>query len=113
MQRVDVPEVDMETRISLQQMMNLLHLVERERSWFFTAATAALVADLDDIRNVADDLSYYVRNGMVVSNAIISNLFTQTKKVLTEPLPTIEAAPSVRSIEEDAPEVRSVVWPKA
>ena len=33
--------------------------------FFFTAATAALVADLDDIHSVADDLSYYVRNGMV------------------------------------------------
>ena len=52
-------------------------------------------------------------SGMVVSNAIISNLFAQTKKVLTEPLPTLEPLQTVQLTEDDAPEVRSVVWPKA
>ena len=52
-------------------------------------------------------------SGMVVSNAIISNLFEQTKKVLTEPLPPLTAEPVQTLRVEDAPDVRAVVWPKA
>ncbi|MBR3664986.1 MAG: radical SAM family heme chaperone HemW [Desulfovibrio sp.] len=52
-------------------------------------------------------------SGMVVSNAIISNLFEQTKKVLTEPLPPLTAEPVQSLRVEDAPDVRAVVWPKA
>ena len=55
----------METKISLLQMMNLLRLVEKEDSFFFSLATASLVLDMDDFNDVKNNLAYYIKNEMI------------------------------------------------
>ncbi|MCR4665999.1 MAG: radical SAM family heme chaperone HemW [Desulfovibrio sp.] len=61
-------------------------------------------------------------NGMVVSNSILSNLFEQTKKILTDPLPELDPS-ATRDLATDVQEkgpvrkntgaVRAFVFPKA
>ncbi|MBQ7585091.1 MAG: radical SAM family heme chaperone HemW [Desulfovibrionaceae bacterium] len=50
-------------------------------------------------------------SGMLVSNAILSNLFERTKKVLENPLP-YKVKSEKSKVESDSLEIREVVWPR-
>ena len=55
------------------------------------------------------------RNGMLVSNSILSNLFERTDAVLKQPLPPGASSPSPQALaaRDDRAEVQSVLWPSA